>query len=187
MKGDTQERELMAVLRGHGFIPMRSPGSGTGDWEQPDVLAGQQGVVLAGELKSGANPRNLDEAEVDALERFADAFWAAALVAVRYKGDRTFYLVPPALLDRTDAGRYSLPSKPSTLPWVCALPYTKGDDGVEPRKDIGDQGIVYDTDEKPPTLADWLDTLTAEQQGFHVRRGIVDLNGGADDGGDGDG
>lgn len=174
MKGDTQERHLMAVLRGHDFIPMRSPGSGTGDWEQPDVLAAQEGVILATELKSGANPRNLRAEEVDALVRFADAFLAAAVVAVRYKGDRTFYLVPPDLLDRTDSGRYSIPSNASDLPWVVALPYTEDDDGVRPEYDVGNRGVVYDVDDHPPNFSDFVDALTARQQGFQVRNGIID-------------
>jgi Holliday junction resolvase len=175
MNGSTMERELMAVLRDHSFIPIRAPGSGTGDWDLPDVLAAQQGVLMAGELKSGADPRNLEPEEVQALQRVADAYWAAALAVVRYKGDRTFYLTPVDALERTESGNFSLPQE-SNLPWTAALPYTKGDDGVEARTGVGDHGIVYATDDPPPTLADYLDAVTASQQGYNVRRGVVDLD-----------
>lgn len=174
MNGSDQERYLMAVLRCHAFIPMRSPGSGTGDWQQPDVMAGQQGIVLATELKSGAKPKNIKEDEIEALDDFAEAFWATKLVAVRYKGDRTFYLVRPSKMSRTDGGRYSIPSDESRLPWDVALPYTMGDDGVEIRRDVGDNGVVFDVDDAPPSLADWLDALAADQHGYDVRRGVVD-------------
>lgn len=170
----------MAVLRDHGFIPLRAPGSGTGDWDLPDVLAAQQGVVFVGELKSGDDPRNLEPEEVQALQRVADAYWGAALAVVRYKGDRTFYLAPVDALSRTDSGNYSLPQE-SNLPWVAALPYTRGDDGVEARSDVGDHGVVYASDDPPPTLADFLEAVTASQQGYNVRRGVIDLNSADDD------
>lgn len=184
MNGSTQERHLMAVLRDHGFLPIRAPGSGTGDWDLPDVLAARQGVVLAAELKSGDNPRNLRPDEVDALRRVADAFWAGAFAAVRYKGDRTFYLSPIGELERTDSGNYSLPVE-DNLPWVAALPYTKDDDGgITARTDVGDDGVVYAADDPPPTLSDFVDAMTARQQGFQVRHGVVDLQ--SDTGGDDD-
>lgn len=168
----------MAVLREHGFITIRAPGSGTGDWDLPDVMAAQQGVIMVAELKSGDDPRNLRPEEVEALERVADAYWGAALAAVRYKGDRTFYLASTDALSKTDSGNYSIPVE-DNLPWVAALPYTLDDNNaVKPRKDVGDQGVVYACDDPPPTLTDFLDALTAQQQGYNVRRGVVDLNNG---------
>jgi Holliday junction resolvase len=181
MNGSKQERAFMAVLRDHGFIPMRSPGSGTGDWEQPDVLAAQEGVAIATEMKSGAKPKNVQEHEVDALTAFADAFWAAALIAVRYKGDRTIYLAQPEMMNRTPSGHYSIPSSEADLNWDVALPYTVGDDGVEAATDVGYGGVIWPDDvagdptAPAPSLRDWLDALTAAQQGFTVRSGIVDM------------
>jgi Holliday junction resolvase len=178
MNGDTQERDLMAVFRGHGYIPMRSPGSGTGDWDQPDVMAARQGIVVVTELKSGGPPSNVEDHEVDALARFADAYWGAALIGIRYKGDRTFYLVRPSQLDRTPSGHYSIPSSQDDLPWDVALPYTVDDDeGTIPRKEVGDHGIVFAGDDTPPRLSDWIDAVAAEQQGFDVRRGVIDQSG----------
>lgn len=173
----------MAVLRGHGFIPIRAPASGTGDWDLPDVLAAQQGILLATELKSGGNPKNVQDDEVQALDRVADAFWAASLVAVRYKGDRTFYLALPDRMERTPSGHYSIPKSEANLPWSVALPYQvldaddvdDDDERVQPRMDVGDDGVVFAGDDPPPSLADWLDSVTADQQGFGVRRGVVDM------------
>jgi Holliday junction resolvase len=172
MNGADQERALMAVLRGHQFVPMRSPGSGTGDWEQPDVLAADDGVGLAVELKSGGPPANVDEHEVAALKTFADAFWAAALVAVRYKQDRTFYLIRPQTMDRTPSGHYSIPATQDRLPWDVALPYRVTVDGIVPAFDADDtdDGVRFATSDPAPELRDWLDALTAGQQGFDVWR-----------------
>lgn len=177
MDGSQEERNLMAVLRGHGFIPLRAPGSGTGDWDLPDVLAAQQGILVATELKSGARPRNLDREEVEALQRVADAFWAASLVGVRYKGDRTFYFADPARLDRTDSGKFSLPGDPERLDWSVALPWTRDDGGgvVPLTTDSGEPQVIYATEETAPGLPEWLDALTAQQQGFQVRHGVLDL------------
>ena len=176
MNGSTMERELMAVLRGHGFVPIRAPASGTGDWDLPDVLAARDGVVVAIELKSGANPRNVENSEVEALRRVGGAFWAASLIAVRYKGDRTFYLSLPESMSRTDSGNYSIPNGAARLPWAVSLPYkVDADHGVIPRHDTGDDGVVHaGMRDGPPTLSDWLDAVTAKQQGFDVRRGVID-------------
>lgn len=179
----------MAVLRGHGFVPIRAPGSGTGDWDLPDVLAGQDGILMASELKSGKPPKNVRDHEVDALNRVADAFIAASLVVVRYSGDRTFYLCDPARMKRTPSGHYSIPSDESRLPWSAALPYQVLDadevdddeDRVQPQFDVGVDGVVYATDDPPPSFTDWLDALTAEQQGYRVRRGVVDMKSPADE------
>lgn len=186
MNGSTMERELLAVLRGHDFVTTRTPGSGTGDWDMPDALAARDGVLLACELKSGENPRNIMEAEADALRRVADGFWAAALAGVRYKRDRTFYFVPIDAMARTDAGNYSIPNDPERLPWVAALPYTKGSDGVRPIYQVVDEPdsasttdvprVDFATDDEPPDFTAWLDALTAAQQGFHVRQGLVDAD-----------
>lgn len=180
MNGTRMERDLMAVLRGHGFRTMRSPGSGTGDFDQPDVMAGSDGVGVVIELKSGANPKNVRKHEVDALQAFADDFMAAAMIGVRYKGDRAVYLVQPEAMSRTPSGHYSIPKNESDLPWDVCLPYTDDDDGVIPLAEVGNGGVIYPNDDlavpdPAPTLRDWLDAMTAAQQGFAVRRGIVDM------------
>jgi Holliday junction resolvase len=172
MNGADQERALMAVLRAHQFVPMRSPGSGTGDWEQPDVLAADDGVTLAVELKSGGAPSNVQEHEVAALRTFADAFRAAAMVAVRYKGDRTFYLTRPQAMERTPSAHYSVPSAPQRLPWSIALPYRRTDDGVVPTFNT-DDGVRFASADVTPDLRDWLDALTAAQRGRDIRRGVL--------------
>lgn len=188
MKGGEQERILARLLYRHGFMPIRSPASGTAPREQPDVLAAQQGIAVALELKTGGPPRNPDEQEVEDLMAFADAFWASGLVAARFKGDRTFYLALPKTLDRTPSGNYSIPSDPDDFPWSVALPYDFVDPqdvddpdeeptGIVPKRDQGIDGVVYARAlEAPPNLADWLDAVAAMQQGYQVRRGVVDQN-----------
>lgn len=168
MNGDTQERRLLGAFLDLGYVPMRSPGSGTGDWEQPDVIAAKDGVPVVVELRSGAKPKNLDESKVDALMTVADAHWAAGLIGIRYKGDRTFYLVVPDALDRTNSGKYSLPNRPSDCPWAVAIPFDVNGGNVD-----ADQP-QFATGEIPPSLKDWLDALAARQQGFQVRRGVFD-------------
>jgi Holliday junction resolvase len=173
MKGDTQERRLLEVFRELGFLAIRAPGSGTGDWEQPDVMAAQGGVTVAVELKAGSNPRNLKGDEVNALYRFADAYWAAALVGIRYKGDRTFYLADPHRLERTDAGRYSIPNSPERVPWTVAIPY-----GVYDCGDAAPDDPRFAGDDSPPEFVEWLDAVAHRQQGVDVCRGVIDTDGG---------
>lgn len=180
VNGSTQEQHLLAVCRSLSYKSMRSPGSGTGDWDMPDVIAGREGVLFVAELKSGGPPSNVQDAEVDALRRFGNAYGAAILIAARWKGDRTFYFTPPAACDRTPSGHYSIPSNPSDWPWSFAIPYQKSDHdayGWEADTSVGQNGIVYadQVDVTPPNLRDYLDATTAGQQGFDVMDGIIDL------------
>ena len=190
MNGSQMERELMKTLRYHGFVTMRAPGSGTGDFDLPDVLAAKNGIAMAAEVKSGDRPSNLTNAEVEALATVGDAFLGASLVAVRYKQDRTFYLADVAALEETDAGNYSVPVK-ENLPWTAAIHYQEVDGEIVPDTNEGQRGVEYANDEVPPTLQDFFDALVTSQQGYQVRNGVVDLTdqdhdsaacGGGDDG-----
>jgi len=77
-KGSRRERELATRLDEAGFAVLRAPASGSAtERELPDVLAGDGTHTYAIEAKaSGGDPIYLDEAEVEALQHFADAFGA---------------------------------------------------------------------------------------------------------------
>jgi Holliday junction resolvase len=180
MNGTDAERHLLSVCRSLQYKSMRSPGSGTGDWDMPDVIAGREGILFVSELKAGDPPSNVQDTEVQALRRFGNAFGAAILLAARWKGDRTFYFAPPELCERTPSGHYSIPSSPDDWPWRFAIPYQESTDDAltwEADTGVGQNGILYSdsVDQTPPTLRDFMDAVTAAQQGFDVRNGIIDL------------
>lgn len=114
MSGSRYERELVNRLDTDGWAAMRCPTSGAGtDRDLPDVLAGRPAAevptdtgrkwrcvseTLAIELKQRSEKRvYVDAAEVAALERFADAFGATAMIGARFTQRRTAtatFLVP---------------------------------------------------------------------------------------------
>lgn len=111
--GDAKERELVREIEGtDGWVAMRAPSSGSAtDRDLPDVLAGSDGRTLVVELKSSSgDPVYVPEAEVQALQRFAQAFGGEAWLACRWSSrslqDGTFYFSRPQALYRTDAGTY---------------------------------------------------------------------------------
>ena len=125
-KGDAAERELLNGLADCGWTAMRAPASGSAtDRDLPDVLAGRDGRFLAIEVKaSSSDTVYVDEAEVEALRRFAEDFGADARLAFRFNekhGDPTYgtdrfgtYLFPPERCYRTDGGNYRM-KKPFAL------------------------------------------------------------------------
>lgn len=190
MDGDQMERDLVSVLRALGFASMRSPGSGTGDWPMPDIIAGHQGVVVCIELKTGNPPTNVTTEEVQGLRQFAREYGACVLLAGRWYRDRTFYLAPPGPLSRNDSGDWTMPADPADWAWSVRIPYTDSqtkdqhgyDLTVEPREDDDARhGYEIRADEQPPRLVDYLDALATDQHGFDVRQGIIDSDMGADD------
>lgn len=106
-KGSRRERELATRLDEAGFAVLRAPASGSAtERELPDVLAGDGTHTYAIEAKaSGGDPIYLDEAEVEALQHFADAFGATALVGARFDYHGWAFFAP-AQLYRTDSGNY---------------------------------------------------------------------------------
>jgi Holliday junction resolvase len=114
--GSRKERELVRELYAkQSWVAMRAPSSGSATaHDLPDVLAGNGQRFLVIELKaSSGNPVYIDREEIEALRRFATAFGGErgeALVGCRWQSrgiqDQSFYLSPPDLLHRTDAGSY---------------------------------------------------------------------------------
>lgn len=153
MNGDTQERHLMRVLAALDWGGVRSPASGTAPREQPDVLAGREGFILVGELKSGGPPRNPEDVEVRDLRRVGDAFMATTVLVARWKGERAFYFALPGDVDRTPSGHYSIPSDPDRWDWGARVCYgfEDADDGD------GGQDVVVDAVDvrEYPGIDDW--------------------------------
>lgn len=111
--GSAKERELVRELyASDGWVAMRAPSSGSATpHDLPDLLAGDGHRMLVVELKtSSGDPIYIEQEEIEALERFADALQGEALVACRWSSrslqDGTFYFSPPGTMYRTDAGSY---------------------------------------------------------------------------------
>lgn len=108
MNGDRHERSLARALDAEGYAVIRAPASGAAtDRRLPDLLAARQGDrPLAIEAKAtNKNVAYLDPAEVRDLTWFAEQFGGIALLAARYKGDTTTYLVPVGRLETTKTDR----------------------------------------------------------------------------------
>lgn len=132
-QGTKRENELVRILDALGFSVIRSPSSGSRtEREQPDVLASKSGWAIALESKYGDPPTNLGVEEVPGLQEFADDYLAPAVVSLRYKRDKTFYLVDPWTFDRTDSGNFSVPSDVGNVAWSVSIAYDGSGSDVAP-------------------------------------------------------
>jgi Holliday junction resolvase len=156
--GARAERDLCNCLFGVGFQSIRAPSSGSAPRPQPDMIAAREGSVLAAEAKAGKPPNNVTRAEADALAAVRRAFVAAAVVAVRYKGERSLYLTPTDALSRTPSDHLSIPSDPSRLPWAVALRYDPDTDGYVTAID----GVNREQ------LSAWVRHLSLEQSDYNT-------------------
>jgi Holliday junction resolvase len=110
MTGSDKERELATLLDMAEYQVMRAPSSGGGTKRDlPDLHWGKGGESWAAEMKyTGTDTAYYTEAEVTALERFAEAFGATAFLVARFKQDTTFYYRAPAEARRTDKDNYAI-------------------------------------------------------------------------------
>lgn len=155
-QGTVRENELVRILDALGFSVIRSPSSGSRtERNQPDILASKSGWAIALESKYGDPPSNLDVEEVPALQEFGDDYLAPGVVSLRYKRDKTFYLVDPWTLDRTDSGNYSVPTDVSQVAWSVRIEYDGTGADVAPTTiyDFRDR-VLFDRD-----AGDWDDVL----------------------------
>lgn len=150
-KGDRRERELVNLLDETGFAVLRAPASGSATTrELPDVLAGDGGVFYAIEAKSSSgDPIYIDEAEVEALEFFADNFGAGPLVAARFDYEDWAFFTPGELY-RTPKDNYRVKQETAVEdgrrlddlggePWpvgLGAVLYNARHDRPEDRRDL---------------------------------------------------
>lgn len=103
-KGARRERELVNRLGDAGWFAIRAPASGSATADDlPDVAAGDGNVSVAIEAKSSSgDPIYVGKDEVSALNNFAAAFRAHALIGVRFDR-REWWFFPPEELH--DAGQ----------------------------------------------------------------------------------
>jgi Holliday junction resolvase len=84
-KGSAAERELLAKLWQNQFAVLRVAGSGSTKFDACDLIAGHAGKAYAIEVKACAGTKQYVSAEQMAeLNRFATAFGATALIAVKW-------------------------------------------------------------------------------------------------------
>lgn len=108
MSGGAYERELCRWLRADGWHAQRTAASGSAtDADLPDVTFARNGHAYAVEAKTTSEPYiYVDQTEVTALERYADAYGMVPLIAGRFKGTTQWHLWLPERMARTDAGTY---------------------------------------------------------------------------------
>jgi len=110
MSGDTYERELCNIFRDAGWHAQRAGSSGGGTTaDLPDVTIARNGKAFAVENKTVAGDETyiyVDESEVRALKRYADAYGMIPLISGRWKGVKEFHLWVPERMERTDSGTY---------------------------------------------------------------------------------
>lgn len=155
--GARYERELVNSLDAVGYSALRLPSSGSATARDlPDVLASTRvdlrgltveaattfSDAIAVEVKSTSETTAYaDEAEIEALARFASEWGATPYLAGRFKGGSRspHYLVRPTDARRTDSGNYGVPEcdaeeRAELLVW----PETPGKDARLERLDGGD-------------------------------------------------
>jgi len=110
MTGDTYERELCNLFRGAGWHAQRAGSSGGGTTaDLPDVTIAKNGKGFAIEAKTVAKDETyiyVNEDEVRALQRYADAYGQIPLIAGRWKRTREWHFWVPERMERTDSGTY---------------------------------------------------------------------------------
>lgn len=91
MTGRRYERKLVRLFDDHGwaYVPSPSSGSGRSD-DQPDMVVGKSSLEmppLGIEAKTtGKDAYTIEEGEADQLRRWCDAFGAAPVIAMYWKG-----------------------------------------------------------------------------------------------------
>jgi len=109
-KGAKGEREVLDLFDGWGFVGLRAPSSGsTTERELPDVLIGNNGYVLAIEVKRpGGDYLYLEEEEVEDLMYFSEMFGAEHYIGVRFDYGRDWFFFREWDMHQTDSGRYRI-------------------------------------------------------------------------------
>ncbi|MDD5499847.1 MAG: Holliday junction resolvase Hjc, partial [Candidatus Nanoarchaeia archaeon] len=84
-KGASYERELMAILCKKGFAVARIAGSGKAKTEEPDLIAGNNRLIMAIECKySSTKYKTVKKEQVNDLFNFSKCFGAKAILAFRF-------------------------------------------------------------------------------------------------------
>ncbi len=100
-KGSAAERELLHTLVSHGFAVVRAAGSGSTSVDACDLVAGTAGKAFAIEVKACVASRQyFQDEQMKELQRFADAFGAQPILAVKWTR-RGWGIAPLAKADNT--------------------------------------------------------------------------------------
>lgn len=100
-KGSAAERELLHTLVKHQFAVVRAAGSGSTSTDACDLVAGKAGKAFAIEVKACVGARQyLQDEQVSELRRFAIAFGAQAIIAVKWTR-RGWGVLPLEKIDHT--------------------------------------------------------------------------------------
>mgnify|MGYP000336127996 CR=1 FL=1 len=131
--GDYERTFVRIFAQTDHWWAQRAAASGSAtEADLPDATLAHDGLAFATEMKtSGSAYIYLDEAEVQALQRYAAAYGMISLVVGRFKGERAFYVWNPADMDRTDSGKYRGMADDGN--WSVKIAHPEGSaDGVEP-------------------------------------------------------
>jgi holliday junction resolvase Hjr len=84
-KGSSAERELLHTLWGNGYAVLRVAGSGSTQFDACDLIAGKGGKSYAIEVKAcGGTKQYISSEQMAELQRFAAAFGATPMIAVKW-------------------------------------------------------------------------------------------------------
>jgi len=111
-KGSNAERELLHKFWQTGrWTAIRVAGSGSSQYPNPDILAGNNLRKLAIECKaSGSSRQYFDQEQIEALELYCSMFGAEPWVAVKFnKKDWVFFSVED--LKETEGNNFVLSEK----------------------------------------------------------------------------
>ena len=108
-KGSNEERDLVHKLWDKGFAAMRAPASGGATKKPlPDVLAGNNGIYLAIEVKTTTKDRiYINSSKIDALYEFSDIFGANPYLGIKFKHTKWLFL-DPKKIERTRSNNYRI-------------------------------------------------------------------------------
>lgn len=133
---DRTERAFVAMLNDTAhWKAQRAAASGSGgDADLPDVTFAHDGIAFAAEEKTSSAPYiYVDEAEFEALQRYAAAYGMRAVILGRFKGERAYYLWNPNEMERTDAG--TLRGSPDDEQWAAKIAEPDGTaEGIDPER-----------------------------------------------------
>ncbi len=115
-RGFSHERDLLMKLWKKGFAVMRAPASGARArrFAVPDLVAIRNGVVLAFEVKTMREVRDLyvPGHQVFKLMEFVKRSGGHAFIAVKIVGHGTGWrFIPIDKIEKTPAGNYKVPIK----------------------------------------------------------------------------
>lgn len=93
-KGTNGERELVKLFNESGWGCIRIAGSGSSRYPSPDILAGNAIRRLAIECKVTKDQKKyLLAEEIEQLSTFSQKFGAESWIAVRFPGERWYFLM----------------------------------------------------------------------------------------------